>query len=251
MFGEVEREKLRRDLLERGARDERISGGAVTGSASRDALDRWSDIDVAFGVHTADQLLPALDDFTGFMREEHGAIDTVDVRRDPWVYRVFLLPSTLQVDLAFAPASHFGALAPSFRLVFGTANPQRQGPTPDRHELLGYAWLYALHVRSSIARGRSWQALYMLNQMRDKVLALACVAAGLPTSEARAVDRLPTTVTEPLEGSIPRSLADQDLRVAFASTAEALMDEARRVDDALAQRLDPVIRLLVATAARD
>jgi hypothetical protein len=251
MFREKDREQLLRDLLERARLDERISGGAITGSASMDELDRWSDVDLAFGVHTADQLLPALDDFSRFMRLQHDAIDTVDVRREPWVYRVFLLPSTLQVDLAFAPASHFGALAPSFRLVFGTANPQRQVPGPDEHELLGYAWLYALHVRSSIARGRRWQALYMLNQMRDRVLALACVAAGLPTSEARGVDRLPASVLKPLEGTIPRSLADHDLRVAFGSTADALMEQARRVDSALAERLDPVIGLLVATAASE
>jgi hypothetical protein len=251
MFRERDRDNLRRDLLERAALDERISGGAITGSASRDELDRWSDIDLAFGVDDAEQLLPALDDFSAFMRQQHDAIDTVDVRRDPWVYRVFLLPSTLQVDLAFAPASHFGALAPSFRLVFGSAKEPRPMAPPDEREMLGYAWLYALHVRSSIARGRPWQALYMLNQMRDRVLALACAAAGLPTSEARGADGLPATLTKRLEATVPRSLADGDLLSAFTSTANALIDQARRVDAALAERLDPVIKLLVATAARE
>jgi hypothetical protein len=251
MFRETDREKLRRDLLDRARLDVRISGGAITGSASRDELDRWSDVDLAFGVREPDELLPTLEDFTTFMRRQHDAIDTVDVRREPWVYRVFLLPSTLQVDLAFAPASHFGALAPSFKLVFGSANEQRNPPAADEHELVGYAWLYALHVRSSIARGRPWQALYMLEQMRDRVLTLACVAAGLPTSEARGVDRLPATVLDPLERTIPASLADDDLHAAFAATADALAQQSSRVDRALAQRLDPVIRLLVATAARE
>jgi hypothetical protein len=142
-------------------------------------------------------------------------------------------------------------LAPSFKLVFGAASRQRQLPAPDEHQLLGYAWLYALHVRSSLARGRPWQALYMLNQMRDNVLALACVAADLPTIEARGTDRLPPAVTERFEGAIPRSLAGEDLQAAFASAADALIVQATRLDPALASRLQPAIRLLVATAVAD
>ena len=35
------------------------------------------------------------------MYDEHFALHHVDVVSGAWVYRVFLLPSTLQVDLAF------------------------------------------------------------------------------------------------------------------------------------------------------
>jgi hypothetical protein len=38
------------------------------------------------------------------------------------LYRVLLLDNTLQVDLAFWPATEFGAIAPTFRLLFGRAN---------------------------------------------------------------------------------------------------------------------------------
>jgi hypothetical protein len=249
VFTPAEREKLVEELLERARRDERISGGAITGSGSAGLLDRWSDIDLAFGVDDAKPLDPVLGDFSHYMFERHDAVDTVDVRRDPWIYRVFLLPTTLQVDLAFAPRSHFGALAPSFKLVFGTAHEVPQMGSRDARELVGYGWLYALHVRSSIARGRPWQALYMLNSMRDQVLALACLAAGLPTSEARGVDRLPPTITGPLEASIAHSLRLDDLRAAFAAAGEALIDQARGIDAALAARLEPVVGQLVSTSA--
>jgi hypothetical protein len=248
MFSEAEREKLRAQLLDRARTDGRISGGAVTGSASHDALDRWSDIDLAFGVHDPAKLAATLDDFSGYMRDEHRAVDTVDVRRDPWIYRVFLLPSTLQVDLAFAPASDFGALAPTFKLVFGTAKEGRTLPSRDPREILGYGWLYALHVRSSIVRKRPWQALYMLNQMRDHVLALACLAAGLPASEGRGVDALPASVTEPVKAAVARSLATEDLLVAFAAAGDGLIVQARALDGELGSSLEPVIRLLVQTA---
>jgi hypothetical protein len=247
MFSEAEREELRQQLLERGRQDERISGGAVTGSAARHALDRWSDIDLAFGVHDASLLTVTLGDFTGYMRSAHGAVDTVDVRRDPWVYRVFLLPSTLQVDLAFAPASDFGAIASTFKLVFGSAREGRELPGRDPREVLGYGWLYALHVRSSIARNRPWQALYMLNLMRDQVVVLACLAAGLPASEGRGVDELPVAELRQLEAAVPRGLAAADLAAAFAAAGDALIAQALQVDRQVGARLAPVIQLLVET----
>jgi hypothetical protein len=75
------------------------------------------------------------------MRTQHDAVDTLDVVREPWIYRVFLLPNTLQVDLAFAPAAQFGARAPTFRLVFGDAAEPAHIPPPSARELIGYGWL--------------------------------------------------------------------------------------------------------------
>ena len=105
-------------------------------------------------------------------------------------------------------------------------------------------WLYALHVRSSIARGRLWQAEYFLACLRGEVLKLACVRYGLPTSEARGVDRLPPEVTQPMEKALVGSLEPSQLRRAFAAATEALVAEARLLDRALSDRLEPLLRQL-------
>jgi len=241
MYTQDDREELRRRLLDHARRDTRISGAAVTGSGSAGNLDAWSDIDLAFGVRDASSLGAVLDDFTTLMRRDEQAVDTVDVVREPWVYRVFLLPNTLQVDLAFAPATHFGARAPTFRLVFGEATEPGHVPPPDARELVGYAWLYALHVRSAIARRKLWQADYMLSAMRDQVIALACVRLGLPAREARGADQLPPEVTRPLEATLVGVLRGGDFTRAFTGTANALVDEVRYVDERLAERLRPVL----------
>jgi predicted nucleotidyltransferase len=44
MFTVDRRRQVRERLLERASEDSRIVGAAVTGSAARDAEDRWSDI---------------------------------------------------------------------------------------------------------------------------------------------------------------------------------------------------------------
>jgi len=56
MFTPEERAHLRSDLLERAACDCRISGAAITGSATTGREDRWSDIDLALGVVDAAEL---------------------------------------------------------------------------------------------------------------------------------------------------------------------------------------------------
>jgi hypothetical protein len=98
-------------------------------------------------------------------------------------------------------------------------------------------WLYALHVRSSIARGRVWQAEYMLANVRNHVLALACLRHDLPAAEGRGVDRLPQEVTAPIADSLVRSLDTVELARAFRIITEAFITEIACVDGGLSQRL--------------
>jgi hypothetical protein len=224
VFTPDDRERIRTALLARAQQDVRISGGAITGSASVGREDRWSDVDLAFGV--VGELAPVVEDFTRAMVAEHGAVAQLDVHAGPWLYRVFLLASTLQVDLAFVPAAQFAARAPTFKLVFGQAAAPDHRPAPAREELIGEAWLYALHVRSAIERDRPWQALHMLNGMRDHVLALACVRHGLPAAHARGVDALPAEVRAPFGETIARDLSLDELRRAFASLVRVFAPDA-------------------------
>ncbi len=64
MFTAQWREKTRHELLETAKNDSRISGGAITGSATVGQLDSWSDIDLAFGVRDAAEMMAVLDTFT-------------------------------------------------------------------------------------------------------------------------------------------------------------------------------------------
>jgi len=171
---------LRSRLLLAARDDARLSGGAITGSAATGREDAWSDIDLAFGVAGEGPVDPVVADWTQRMYADCGAVHHLDALSGPWHYRVFLLADTLQVDLAFVPAAHYRARAPSFQLVFGAALEPAHVPPPEFEALVGTAWLYALHVRAALARGRPWQGEYMVSAMRDQVLALACLRHGLP-----------------------------------------------------------------------
>lgn len=238
MFRPEEREGLRDALVSVARTDGRITGAALTGSAAMGTEDRWSDIDLAFSIVDDVELGEVIADWTDRMYQEHGAIHHMDVTRRATVYRVFLLASTLQVDLAFSPAAEFGAIASStFRLLFGTAKEQPLAAAPSASQLIGLGWLHALHARSSIARGRVWQAEYMISGVRDHVLALACLRHGVPASQGRGMDRLPPEVTAVITGALVCSLDTAELRRAFRVASGALLVETGHVDPALASRL--------------
>jgi predicted nucleotidyltransferase len=237
VFTPEERDRLRDVLIAVADTDERIVAAAITGSAALDREDRWSDIDLAVGVAAEADLSAVIADWTERMYQEHQVVHHVDVTRGGTVYRVFLLATTLQVDLAFSPAAEFGAIAPSFRLLFGTAAEQPAASVPSDVQLIGLGWLYALHAHSSIARGRVWQAEYMISGVRDHALALACLRHGVPAYHGRGIDGLPPDVIAPITKALVRSLDIAELRRTFRAACEALIFEIGQVDSGLANRL--------------
>jgi hypothetical protein len=240
MYTPEERGRLRMQLLEAGARDPYISGTAITGSAACGGEDRWSDIDLAFGVGDAAELPNVLQEWTERMYSRYGALHHLDMQFGEWTYRVFLLANTLQVDLAFVPAAQFRALAPTFQLVSGIANEARHAPATQAGDIVGLGWLYAVHARSSIARGKFWQAEYMVSGIRDQALALACIRHGLPAVHGKGVDQLPRDVTAPLEGCLVRELSAGELRRAFGCVLQVWLDEILKADPELGERLRDV-----------
>jgi hypothetical protein len=158
MFSVEERESARRRVLERAGEDPRIVAAAVVGAEAAGRVDRWSDLDLTFGVAEGTPVDEVLDEWTGDLSAELDAVHLFDVHVGPTIYRVFLLPGNLQVDLSFTPASQFGALGPNFRLLFGTAVEGRLREPTSRlaetpRQRFGLCALYLLRARIGVERG--------------------------------------------------------------------------------------------------
>lgn len=241
MYTPQDRHQIRSAILDRAAADARLSGVAITGSAAGGREDKWSDIDLAFGVRAAGELGQALADWTEYLYAAHGALHHVDVQAGAWTYRVFLLANALQVDLAFVGAEEFRAMGPDFRLVSGEAGAARAMPEPGVGYLIGFGWLYALHARSSIGRGKVWQAEYMISGVRDTALALACLRHGVPAMLGRGLDQLPEDVAGPFAESLVRSMEVAELTRAFGAAVRLLMAEIRMADGEVGARVEGVM----------
>lgn len=244
MFTIEGREAIRAALVEAARHDNRITGAALVGSASVGTDDRWSDIDLSFGVRPGVELAEVLLSFTERMTRDYTVVDTLDAPQGEWLQRVFLLDNTLQVDLAFASEAAFRAGSATFALLFGNSAPALPGSIPDPAPIVGWAWLDALHVRAALARNKRWQAELMVSAMRDKALALAALRHGVDSCDGKGLDALPKTLLAVYEETLVRSLEPEELHRAFRATTNLLIREIESICPDRAERLGQTLRRL-------
>jgi hypothetical protein len=254
VFTVEQRDALREHVLQLAEVDERVVAGAAVGSLAVDGGDRFSDLDLTFGIADDVPITEVLDDWTRALIGERDAVHLADLERDPTIYRVFLLPDALQFDLSMTPAAQFRPAGPRFRLLFGeTAAEDSEGrtprvagnlfiPTPSiPHDLLGWGVIYALHARACIERGRVWQAEHYVGAVRDHALSLACLRQGVPAVQARGSDDLSAETLARFEHTHVSATEPGPLRAALAASVLALMREGAEAHlphaDVVAQRL--------------
>ena len=236
MFTVEQRDALRRRVLRLAEGDERVVAGALVGSLAVDGADRFSDLDLTFGVAASVPVADVLDDWTRTFVDELDAVHLVDLERGPTIYRVLLLPDALQFDLSMTPAAQFRPAGPRFRLLFGETAPSEASTRPVIGDLFiatppvagsifGWGVIYALHARACIARGRVWQAEHYVGAVRDHALSLACLLRGLPAVQARSYDDLPAESLARFEAAHVGTVDPSALRSALAASVGALLRE--------------------------
>jgi hypothetical protein len=236
MFTVEQRDALRDRVLALGQEDERVVAGALVGSLAEGGGDRYSDLDMTFGVVDHVQVADVLDDWTRSLVGEHDAVQLVELERGPTTYRVFLLPETLQLDLSMTPVSEFRPAGPRFRLLFGAMAADSASPTSPlagelfistpavAEDIFGWGVIYALHARACIERGRVWQAEHYIGAVRDHGLSLACLQQGLLPVQARGYDDLPTETLDRFGETHVGAVEPPALRSALAACVVALRE---------------------------
>jgi hypothetical protein len=252
VFTVQQRDALRERVLRLAQEDDRVVAGAAVGSLAVDHGDRFSDLDLTFGIADHVPVNEVLDAWTTTLVDDLGAVPLADLARGPTTYRVLLLPDALQLDLSMTPAAKFRPAGPRFRLLFGeTAAGQSEVPTPPgelflptppvARDLFGWGVIYALHARACIERRRVWQAEHYVGAVRDHALSLACLRQGLPAVQARGYDDLPAATLARFEETHVGAVEPGALRAALAAAVSALMREGAQAQlvgaDVVAERL--------------
>jgi hypothetical protein len=240
----VEQRDAQRDrVLALAKQDRRVVAGAAVGSLALGGGDRFSDLDLTFAVADGVPVSEILDDWTRTLSDELGAVHLADLEHGHTIYRVFLLPEALQLDLSLTPAAHFAPAGPRFRLLFGeTAHGKGIAPEPPpAADLFGWGVIYALHTRACIERGRLWQAEHYIGAVRDRALSLACLRRELPAVQARGYDDLPADTLESFAETHVGSVEPERLRSALSAATRLLLHEGRQANvpgtDVVAQRV--------------
>jgi hypothetical protein len=216
VFTVQERDHVRDHMLELARNDSRVVAGAEVGSLALGGGDRWSDLDLSFGVADGLALTDVLDDWTRDLISRFDAVHLFDLVADPAIYRVFLLPDYLQLDVTVSPASQFHPTSPRFKLLFGEA--ARAG----------------LYRTKPMVAGRVRHHTPPLP--RDGTRLLATGPARLLRQGIRSVAG---QRSRRLEGAIVRSLAPNELIRALNAGIEALLKECKVAndDDRILERL--------------
>src|SRR2546425_1070589 len=243
MFTVEERDRVRNRLVEMSRKDPRLVAGALIGSTAAGGGDRWSDLDLTFGLVDGGTVENVLADWTTHLVSEFGAVHLFDLPYLSTVYRVFLLPGNMQVDLSFTPGNKFLAKGLKYDLLFGNALERDPAKPASAEQTFGLAVVYLLHAHACIARGRTWEAEYCISAARDQALMHACLHRSLKTSYGRGFDDLPREILQPVTGALVGSLEKTELIQALGRSVEVLLQNSQDVSG-LAGRLGPQLREL-------
>lgn len=180
-FSLAYRDRVFSQILKWASVDSRIVAGAVVGSVATSPGDRWSDLDLSFAVGGGLPAIDVLEDWTANLATEFSTNKLFDVPVGRSIYRVFLLPGCLQLDLSFTPAEDFGAIGPNFRLLFGEAVKKPHVPLPKPEDLFGYAVHHAAQG-PHLHRARAVAASRVLDQLRPSLRSQPRLPAARPIS---------------------------------------------------------------------
>ena len=243
LFGLDDRDRVRDRVLELASSDERVVAGAVVGSLANSDGDRWSDLDLTFAVAAGVPVPEVLSDWTRTLVDELDAVHLFDLPSGPSIYRVFLLPGCLQLDLSFTPAAEFGAREPDVQAALrrrrreaARARTGRRGSV--RLRRAPCAARPVLHRARSLLAGEYW-----ISAVRDYALSLACRARDLPAREGRGFDDLPAEVLNGFADTFVSAPERDELLRALACAVAGLLRQADAVEE-LAAKVEPDLRLL-------
>ena len=241
MFEVKERERVRDRLVEMCKSDSRLVAGALIGSTAAGGGDRWSDLDLTFGLADNANMEDVLEDWTVRLAKEFGAFHLFDLPYLSTTYRVFLFQGNLQVDLSFTRGNTFLGKGLKRDVLFG--NPQERDDTrsTSAQHFFGLAVVHLLHARASIARGRLWEAEYCISAAREQALTLACLHRGLKTTYGRGFDDLPPETLSPFIGTLVGSLDSGELLQKLNMTVNELLENSMDVRE-LASKIGPQLR---------
>lgn len=212
MYSIQERKEIQDYLIVHAKSDKRIVDAAIVGSESIGKNDKWSDIDLSFGIRDDIELRTVIQDWTEILNTKFEAQVLFDLPYQSSIYRVFLLPNCLQIDLSFTPSSDFGSITNKFKLLFGHKKEKPKKQLPEFETEYGYCILYALKVRTSIERKKYWQAIYFMDLCRNTLLVLACLKYKLNPFDGRGYDALPLFFKVRLQKTLSVEVVEQSLK---------------------------------------
>lgn len=238
IFTEKDSNKMFERLIQMGLSDDRIIGGALVGSSANDTKDKWSDLDITFGLKKEIDPRFVLDEWISILNKEYTIVHYFDVHRSLGIYRVMLFPNGLEVDLSMVPEEEYGPKSSDFKLIFGRIGENKNNlKSHSVEELFGWGWHHILHANSAIHRKKFGQAEFWINNLRNYVFELQCIRFGLPAVHGRGIHLLPKHFNKAMQYTLIKSLSSSELKRSLHLTTKIFLSEINYSNSELSEKL--------------
>lgn len=245
-------ETLNKLTLALSADQERVAGMLLVGSGVLGFRDDWSDLDVAVVVPEGMDAIEVFHTWAALLPKTLPVLWVYSAVRGEQVGLLsILLQDYLEVDITFQPLSALGAYT-NWKVLFDRTGRvdavMRSRALPEPTPLLetyncrlDSIWYFVTHAVLCLRRGRLWEALHYVGELRERTIEIEKLLTERTTSHQCQIDDLPRDRLASLEGTLVRSIDHDEIGLALRCATRVFFDTAQRVEqECEVQRAEPL-----------
>lgn len=244
MFSVAERDETLHALKTLLQSDSQIIGLVLVGSGATDFQDASSDINLLVIVDPASTIFEVFQRVHLAFKEQFTPLVSHHLSY-PDEYRWWLMLSNyLPLDFHFVRPGHLVLYQEAWKVLLDRAGdlPHRlehavraesDDPVEAYRRVMHTIWLPIVKCVAAIRRKRVWQAMYLLEDLRERAVELAALNHQVTLHDYAGVDDLPEMFLVRLKHTLPTSTSIPALRRALRMTTDLLFTEASSLESGL------------------
>lgn len=242
-FSADDRDNILQWIVAETQKDTSFAGCVLVGSGAVGFTDEYSDIDLVVVVRDSCPFEQVSDSWKQHVLDHLPVLaHTSGLRADRIVLHNFYLKNYLEINNGILPLELLVATRSRYRVMWdGTGQMQAilDATWNDRKNTSPLAeyfsnkkagiWHYINHAFVALRRGRKWQALSDIEEIRQQVIYLRAYREGLEPKRNRDVDRMSDEFKQHLSSLLIGSLTVEELETKLTMAARLFFQEARDV----------------------
>jgi hypothetical protein len=244
LYTEEERVSVLGRIVELAQRDERMAGCVLVGSGSYGFADEYSDIDLCMAVHDDVDVRGAFDDWRQ-MTESMLPVFAYcpSVRGEDIFLHNFFLTSYLEINMCFMRCRDLTARTPNWKIVLDrtgaihdrmtrTSDSDAQSSDAGQYlkQRVSAIWHYVLHAFVASKRGRYWQAISDIEEIRNQTIRIHGLRNELESKRNRDVDGMDVEFLRGIERTLVAGPNRDEVNRALGAVARSFFDEAHSAE---------------------
>jgi predicted nucleotidyltransferase len=251
-FSADDRDNILRWIVAETQKDASFAGCVLVGSGAAGFADEYSDIDIVVVVYDSCPFEQVSEGWKQHVLDHLPILaHTSGLRADRIVLHNFYLNNYLEINNGILPLELLAATRSRYKVLWdGTGHMQAildatWNERKDANPLAEYfnnrkagIWHYINHAFVALRRGREWQALSDIEEIRQQVICLRAYREGLEPKRNRDVDRMSDEFKQKISSLLIGPLILEELETKLNMAVRLFFQEAKDVCRHLNQPYD-------------